>query len=140
MGKTTTIDRDARDTLVDLMVYRYFVSADLRIMRDCERGIGDDLVSAWFADDRALMLDLDWLKRWCLGVLGLPGDEETEFELHRLPAERLRPAIERALADAKAASAAGASPLDGSFEDLFDRAVQVCEALLEEIDRTEASR
>jgi hypothetical protein len=134
-----TLDRDARDALVDLMVYRYFVSADLRIMRDCEQGIGDELVVAWFKDDMALMGELDWLKRWCLGVLGLPGDEGTEFEL-RLPADRLRAAIERALADARAASASGAAPLDGSPADLFDRAERACEALLEEIDRTEASK
>jgi hypothetical protein len=139
MGQTTTLDRDTRDALVDLMAYRYFVSADLRIMRDCERGIGDDLVAAWFKDDMALMRDLDWLQRWCLGLLGLPGDDGAEFEL-RLPSERLRPAIERALADARAASAAGATPLEGSREDLFDRAAQACEALLREIDRTEASR
>jgi hypothetical protein len=138
MGQTT-LDRDDRDALVDLMVYRYFVSADLRIMRDCERGVGDELVAAWFKDDMALMSDLGWLQRWCLGVLGLPGDEKTEFEIW-LPPERLRPAVERALADARAASAAGVSPLDGSPEDLFDRATQACEALLAEIDRTEASR
>ncbi|MGH2940092.1 MAG: hypothetical protein ACRDPE_18435 [Solirubrobacterales bacterium] len=137
MGQPT-LDRDTRDALVDLMVYRYFVSADLRIMRDCEQGIGDDLVAAWFKDDMALMGDLDWLRRWCLGVLGLPGDEAAEFEM-RLPTERLRPAIERALADAREASAAGASPLHGSPEDLFDRAARACEALLEQIDRTEAS-
>jgi hypothetical protein len=135
----TTLGRDDPDALVDLMVYRYFVSADLRIMRDCERGIGDELVAAWFKDDMALMDDLGWLRRWCLGVLGLPGDEKTEFEIW-LPPERLRPAVERALADATAASAAGTSPLDGSPGDLFDRATQACEALLAEIDRTEASR
>jgi hypothetical protein len=132
-----TLDRDARDALVDLMVYRYFVTADLRIMRDCEQGIGDERVAAWFKDDMTLMDDLGWLRRWCLGVLGLPGDEESEFEL-RLPPERLRPAIERALADARAASGSGASPLDGSPGDLFDRAARACEGLLEEIDRTEA--
>jgi hypothetical protein len=138
MGQTT-LDRDDRDALVDLMVYRYFVSADLRIMRDCERGIGDELVAAWFKDDMALMSDLGWLQRWCLGVLGLPGDEKTGFEIC-LPPERLRPAVERALADAREASATGASPLDGSPDDVFDRAAQACEALLEEIDKTEASR
>jgi hypothetical protein len=134
-----TLDRDARDALVDLMVYRYFVTADLRIMRDCEQGIDDELVAAWFKDDMALMDDLGWLRRWCLGVLGLPGDDEADFEL-RLPPERLRPAIERALADARAASATAASPHEGTPEDLFDRAARACEALLEEIDRTEASR
>jgi hypothetical protein len=72
------------------MVYRYFVSADLRIMRDRERGVGDELVAA--------------------------------------------------LADARAASAAGDSPPDGSPEDLFDRAAQACEVLLAEIERTETSR
>lgn len=137
MGQPT-LGREDRDALVDLMVYRYFVTADLR-MRDCERGIGDELVASWFKDDMALMDDLGWLRRWCLGVLGLPGDEKTEFEIW-LPPERLRPAIERALADARVASARGDSPLDGSSEDLFDRAVQACEALLAEIDRTEESR
>ncbi|MBS1881476.1 MAG: hypothetical protein JSS97_00800 [Actinobacteria bacterium] len=136
MGQTT-LDRDDRDALVDLMVYRYFVGADLRIMRDRERGVADELVATWFKDDMALMTDLGWLGRWCLGVLGLPGDEKTEFEIS-LPPERLRPALERALADAREASAAGSSPLDGSPEGLFDRAAQACEALLAEIDRTEA--
>jgi hypothetical protein len=133
-----TVDRDDRDGLVDLLVYRYFVTADLRIMRDRERGVADDLIEAWFKDDLALMADLDWLQRWCLGQLGLPESEKTEFEI-RLAPDRLRAAVERALADARAASAAGASPLEGSPEGLFDRAAQACEALLSEIDRTEES-
>lgn len=130
------LDREARDALVDLMAYRYFVTADLRIMRDCERGIADELVAGWFEDDLALMNDLGWLKRWCLGKLGLPESEKTEFEVW-LPPDRLRASIERALADARAASAAGASPLEGSPDDLFDRAAQACEDLLAEIGRTE---
>ena len=119
------------------MAYRYFVTGDLRIMRDCERGVDDRSVTAWFEDDLALMTDLGWLQRWWLVQLGLPESEKTEFELW-LPPARLRGAIERALADAREA-ASGVPPLEGSPDDLFHRAEQVCEALLVQIDRTEAS-
>jgi hypothetical protein len=134
-----TIGRDDRDLLVDLMAYRYFVTADLRIMRDLDHGVGDEESATRFRDDLALMSDLGWLPRWCLGRLGLPESEKEEFEIW-LPPARLRGAIERALADAREASAAGASPLEGSPGDLFDRATQACEALLADIDRTEESR
>lgn len=130
------VDRDDREALVDLMIYRYFTDADLRIMREKRAGVADDLIEAWFHDDLALMADLAWLERWCLGSLGLPESEKTGFEIG-LATDRLRAAVERALADARAASAAGASPLEGSPEDLFDRAAQACEALLSQIDRTE---
>ncbi len=137
MGRPT-VDRADRDALVDLLIYRYFDDPDLRTMRETEAGVGDDLIKAWFHDDLALMADLDWLERWCLAPLGLPESSKAEFEIGLAP-DRLRAAVERALADARAASAAGASPPEGSPEDLFDRAAQACEALLSEIDRTEES-
>jgi hypothetical protein len=133
-----TVDRADRDALVDLLIYRYFADADLRVMRETKAGVADDLIKAWFHDDLALMADLDWLERWCLGPLGLPESSKAEFEIALAP-DRLRAAVERALADARAASAVDASPLEGSPEDLFDRAAQACEALLSEIDRTEES-
>jgi hypothetical protein len=134
-----TIGRDDRDLLVDLMAYRYFVTSDLRIMRELDHGVGDEESATRFRDDLALMSDLGWLPRWCLGQLGLPESEKEEFEIW-LPPDRLRAAVGRALADAREAVAAGASPLEGSPADLFDRAVQACEALLADIDRTEESR
>lgn len=134
-----TIGRDDRDLLVDLMVYRYFVSADLRIMRDLDRGVDGEDTAARLRDDLALMSDLEWLPRWCLGRLELPESEKEEFEIW-LPPARLRGAIERALADAREASASGASPLEGSPADLFEQAAQTCEALLADIDGTEESR
>jgi hypothetical protein len=138
MGDPVTIGQEDRDTLVALMAYRYFVTGDLRIMRDCERGVDDRSVVAWFEDDLALMTDLGWLQRWWLIQLGLPESEKTEFELW-LPPARLRAAIERALADAREASASGVTPPAGSPEDLFHRAEHVCESLLAQLDRTEAS-
>lgn len=138
-GGPPTVGRDDRDLLVDLMVYRYFVSGDLRIMRDLDHGLGEQETGAQFRDDLALMSDLEWLPRWCLGQLGLPESEKEEFEIW-LPPARLRAAIERALADAQEASASGTSPLEGSPADLFDRAAQACEALLADIDGTEESR
>jgi hypothetical protein len=134
---TTTIDRDARDTLVNLMAYRYFLIGDLRIKRDRERGVPHEVLATWFEDDMAVMGDLGWAQRWCLDLLDLPESDRDRFEI-RLPFDRLRPAIERALADARVASEAeDATPIPGSPDDSFDRAAQVCEALLTEMKRTE---
>jgi hypothetical protein len=133
-----TVDRADRDALVDLLIYRYFADAGLRTMRETKSGVADDLIEVWFHDDLALMADLDWLERWCLAPLGLPESPKAEYEIGLDP-DRLRAAVERALADARAAASAGASPLEGSPEDLFDRAAQACEALISEIDRTEES-
>lgn len=135
-GGPPTVGRDDRDLLVDLMAYRYFVTADLRIMRDLDRGVGDEESANRFRDDLALMSDLAWLPRWCLGQLGLPESEKQGFEIW-LPPDRLRAAVERALFDAREASAAGASPLEGSPDDLFDRAARACEALISDIDQME---
>lgn len=138
MIRLPIVDRATRDLLVDLLIYRYFADADLRVMRETEIRLADDLVEAWFHDDLALMADLDWLERWCLAPLGLPESPKARYEIGLDP-DRLCAALERALADARAASAAGASPLAGSPDDLFDRAALACEALLSEIDRTEES-
>jgi hypothetical protein len=107
-------------------------------VREDGSGVAADLIEAWSKDDLALIDDLDWLGRWSLTPLLLPESARTEFEIH-LASDRLRPTVERALAAARAASAAGSPPLKGAAEDLFDRAAQVCEALLASIDRTEES-
>lgn len=138
-GRPPTVGRDDRDLLVDLMAWRYFVAGDLRIMRELDHGVGGQESAARFRDDLALMGDLAWLPRWCLGRLGLPESEKEEFEIW-LPPDRLRAAVERALADAREASAAGACPLEGSPTDLFDRAAQACQALLADINGTEVSK
>ena len=137
MGQPTIGQAD-RDALVDFLVLRCFADADLRIERESRGGLADDLVAGWFTDDLALMTELDWLQRWRLAPLGRPEPGKTEFEV-RLATDRLRPAVERALADARAASAAPDLRSDGGSEDLFDRASNACEALLSEIDRTEES-
>lgn len=132
-----TIDHADRDALVDFLVFRCFIGADLRVVRESRAAVADELIEAWFTDDLALMEELDWLRRWRLAPVGRPEPGRTEFEIGLAP-DRLRPAVERALADARAASAARREP-EGATKDLFDRAAQVCEALLSEIDRTEES-
>jgi hypothetical protein len=133
-----TLDHADRDALVDFLVFRCFIGADLRVVRESRAAVADDLIEGWFTDDLALMAELDWLRRWRLAPVGRREPGRTEFEIG-LATDRLRPAVERALADARAASAARGRGPEGATKDLFDRAAQVCEALLSEIDRTEES-
>jgi hypothetical protein len=135
MGQPT-LGRKDRDALVGLMAYRFFLVGEQRITRDRDRGVADGLTAVWFRDDLTLMHDLGWLHRWWLDHLGLPESRKVEFEIW-LPPGPLRASIERALTDAREASAAGTTPPEGSPDDLFDRAAQVCEALIAEIDRME---
>lgn len=55
------------------------------------------------------------------------------------PGEEIATLLVCALAGAQEASAAGVDALEGSPYDLFHRAERACEALLAQIDRTEAS-
>jgi hypothetical protein len=132
------IDQADRDALVDFLVLRCFAGADLRIERESRAAVADDLVEGWFTDDLALMAELDWLQRWRLAPLGRPEPGKTEFEI-RLATDRLRPAVERALADARAASVAPDRRPETGTQELLDRAARACEALLLQIDRTEES-